>query len=59
MGFGTKTPLTEEKGDFIADILVNEFWFIAIPGREFANPAQVDRPGVKIVVGLTPHRTNS
>jgi polar amino acid transport system substrate-binding protein len=52
IGFGTKTPLTEERADFIADILVNEFWFIAAPGREFANPAQVDRSGVKIGVGL-------
>ena len=52
IGFGTKTPLTEERADFIADILVNEFWFIAAPGREFTNHAQVDRPGVKIGVGL-------
>jgi polar amino acid transport system substrate-binding protein len=52
IGLGSKTPLTEDKADFIADILVNEFWFIAAPGREFANPAQVDRPGVKIGAGL-------
>jgi polar amino acid transport system substrate-binding protein len=52
IGLGSKTPLTEQKADFVADILVNEYWFIAAPGREFANPAQVDRPGVKIGAGL-------
>jgi polar amino acid transport system substrate-binding protein len=52
IGFGPRTPLTAEKADFIADILLNEYWFIAAPGREFANAAQVDRPGVKIGVGL-------
>jgi polar amino acid transport system substrate-binding protein len=52
IGLGPKTPLTAEKADFIADVLLNEYWFIAAPGREFANAAQVDRPGVKIGVGL-------
>jgi polar amino acid transport system substrate-binding protein len=52
IGLGPKTPLTAEKADFLADVLLNEFWFIAAPGREFANDAQVDRPGVKIGVGL-------
>ena len=52
IGFGPKTPLTAEKADFIADVLLNDYWFIAAPGREFANAAQVDRPGVKIGVGL-------
>jgi len=52
IGFGSKTPLTEQKADFVADLLVNEYWFIAAPGREFANPAQVDRAGVRIGVGL-------
>ena len=52
LAFGAKTPLTAEKADFIADVLLNEYWFIAAPGREFANAAQVDRPGVKIGVGL-------
>lgn len=52
IGFGPRTPLTAEKADFIADVLLNEYWFIAAPGREFANAAQVDRPGVKIGVGL-------
>ena len=37
IGLGSKTPLTEQKADFVADLLVNEYWFIAAPGREFAN----------------------
>jgi polar amino acid transport system substrate-binding protein len=52
IGFGVKSPLVADKADFIADVLLNEYWFIAAPGREFANAAQVDRPGVKIGVGL-------
>ena len=34
------------------EILLTDYWFIAAPGREFASAAQVDRPGVKIGVGL-------
>lgn len=52
IGLGSKTPLTEERADFVADLLVNEYWFIAALGREFANPAQVDRAEVRIGVGL-------
>ena len=52
IGLGSKTPPTEDRADFIADILINEYWFLAAPGREFANAAQVDRPGVKIGAGL-------
>jgi polar amino acid transport system substrate-binding protein len=52
IAFGARTPLTAEKADFISDVLLNEYWFFAAPGREFANAAQVDRPGVKIGVGL-------
>jgi polar amino acid transport system substrate-binding protein len=52
IAFGSKTPLVEDKADFIADVLLNDYWFIAAPGREFANAAQVDRPGVKIGAGL-------
>lgn len=52
IGFGSKTPLTADKADFIAEVLLNEYWFIAAPGREFSNAAQVDRPGVRVGVGL-------
>jgi polar amino acid transport system substrate-binding protein len=51
IGFGARTPLVAEKADFIVDVLLNDFLFVAAPGREFADAAQVDRPGVKIGVG--------
>jgi polar amino acid transport system substrate-binding protein len=51
IGFGTKTPLVVEKADFILDLLLNDYLFVTAPGREFADVAQVDRPGVKIGVG--------
>jgi polar amino acid transport system substrate-binding protein len=44
--------LVAEKADFILDLLLNDYSFVAAPGREFADAAQVDRPGVKIGVGL-------
>lgn len=52
IGFGTRTPVVTEKADFILDVLLTDYMFIAAPGREFADAAQVDRPGVKIGVGL-------
>jgi polar amino acid transport system substrate-binding protein len=52
IGFGGKTPLVAEKADFILDVLLTDFLFLAAPGRQFADAAQVDRPGVKIGVGL-------
>ncbi|HEY7321664.1 MAG TPA: transporter substrate-binding domain-containing protein [Candidatus Binatia bacterium] len=52
IGFGGRTPLVAEKADFIVDVLLTDFLFIAAPGRQFADTAQVDRPGVKIGVGL-------
>jgi polar amino acid transport system substrate-binding protein len=51
IGFGARTPLVAEKADFIVDVLLNDFLFVAAPGREFADAVQVDRPGVKIGVG--------
>ncbi len=51
VGFGTRTPLVAEKADFILDLLLTDYMFVAAPGREFADAAQVDRPGVKIGVG--------
>ncbi len=58
IGFGSKTPLTADKADFIAEVLLNEYWFIAAPGREFSNAAQVDRPELGWGLGLTLHRTS-
>jgi polar amino acid transport system substrate-binding protein len=51
IGFGQRTPLVADKAEFIVDILLTDLLFIAAPGREFADTAQVDRPGVKIGVG--------
>jgi polar amino acid transport system substrate-binding protein len=52
IGFGGRTPLVADKADFISDVLLTDFLFLAAPGRQFADAAQVDRPGVKIGVGL-------
>jgi polar amino acid transport system substrate-binding protein len=52
IGFGGRTPLVAEKADFISDVLLTDFLFLAAPGRQFADAAQVDQPGVKIGVGL-------
>jgi polar amino acid transport system substrate-binding protein len=51
IGFGAPTPLVAEKADFIIDLVLADFVFVAAPGREFADATQVDRPGVKIGVG--------
>jgi polar amino acid transport system substrate-binding protein len=51
VGFGAPTPLVAEKADFIVDVVLTDYLFLAGPGREFADAAQVDRPGVKIAVG--------
>jgi polar amino acid transport system substrate-binding protein len=52
IGFGARTPLVAEKADFVVDLLLNDYLFVAAPGREYANAAQVDQSGVKIGVGL-------
>jgi polar amino acid transport system substrate-binding protein len=52
IGFGARTPLVAEKADFIVDVVLTDYLFLAAPGREFADAAQVDRPGVKIAVGM-------
>ena len=51
IGFGAATPEVAEKADFILDLVLTDYVFIAAPGREFADTAQVDRPGVKVAVG--------
>lgn len=50
IGIGVASPLAAEKADFSPDLMLFDFMFAARPGREFANPAQVDQPGVKIGV---------
>jgi polar amino acid transport system substrate-binding protein len=44
--------LVAEKADFVVDLLLNDYLFVAAPGREYADAAQVDQSGVKIGVGL-------
>jgi polar amino acid transport system substrate-binding protein len=52
ISFGPQLPLVAEKADFILDVALSDYMFVAAPGREFADAAQVDRPGVKIGVGM-------
>jgi len=51
IAIGPPTPLVAEKAEFGPDLTLVDFMYVAAPGREFANAAQVDRPGVKIGVG--------
>jgi len=51
IAIGPPTPLVAEKADFGPDLTLVDFMYVAAPGREFADAAQVDRPGVKIAVG--------
>jgi polar amino acid transport system substrate-binding protein len=51
IGIGPPIPLAAEKADFGPDLLLVDHVYTAAPGREFADAAQVDRPGVKIGVG--------
>ena len=52
IGFGGKSSAGGREADFILDVLLTDYLFLAAPGRQFADAAQVDRPGVKIGVGL-------
>jgi polar amino acid transport system substrate-binding protein len=51
LGIGARTLLVADKAEFILDVLLSDYLFIAAPGREFADAGSVDRPGVKIGVG--------
>jgi polar amino acid transport system substrate-binding protein len=51
IGFGPRTPFVADKADFVLDVLLADYMFVAAPGREFADSGQVDRAGVKIGVG--------
>lgn len=51
IAIGGRSRLAAEKADFSPDlILIDYMLFIAAPDREFADAAQVDRPGVKVGV---------
>jgi polar amino acid transport system substrate-binding protein len=49
--FGTPGPLVVDKADFVMDLVLADFAFVAAPNRQFADATQVDRSGVKIGVG--------
>lgn len=53
IGFGPPTPLAVKQADFGPAVLLVDHVYIAAPGQEFASVADVDRPGVKIGVGLS------
>jgi polar amino acid transport system substrate-binding protein len=42
------SPGAKEKFAFTPDILLVDYVFLAGPGRVFASPADVDRPGIKV-----------
>ena len=51
IAIGASTPLVAEKADFSPAVMFVDFMYVAAPGREFTNSAQVDRAGIKIGVG--------
>ena len=51
IGFGSPSPIVSDKADFLVDLLLIDYVYVAGPGREFADAAKVDRPGVKIGAG--------
>jgi polar amino acid transport system substrate-binding protein len=51
IAIGPPTPLVAGKADFGPDLILFDFMYVAAPGREFPDAAQVDRPGIKIGVG--------
>jgi polar amino acid transport system substrate-binding protein len=51
ISFGSRTPMVSDKAHFLADLVLNDYVYVAGPGRDFGDAAQVDRPGVKIGAG--------
>jgi polar amino acid transport system substrate-binding protein len=45
-----KNAVVAECLDFSADLFVIDYGYVAAPGRDFADPTQVDRAGVRIAV---------
>ena len=45
-----RNPLAAKLVDFMPDVMLVDYVFLAAPGREFADSTQVDRAGVKIGV---------
>jgi polar amino acid transport system substrate-binding protein len=51
IAFGSPSPLVSDKAEFIAELLLVDYVYVARPGREFADASKVDQPGVKIGAG--------
>ena len=45
-----RNPLAAQRVDFMPDVILIDYVYIAAPGREFAGPHDVDRAGVRIGV---------
>jgi len=45
-----KNAVVAKLVDFIEDLFLIEYVYIAAPGREFASPGEVDRPGIRVAV---------
>jgi len=45
-----RNPLAAKLVDFMPDVILIDYVYIAAPGREFSDPGQVDRAGVRIGV---------
>jgi len=45
-----RNPLAAKLVDFMPDVILIDYVYIAAPGRDFADPGQVDRAGVRIGV---------
>ena len=45
-----RNPLAAQRVDFIADVILIDYVYLAAPGRTFAGPFDVDRAGIKIGV---------
>jgi len=45
-----RNPLAAKLVDFMPDVILIDYVFLAAPGREFADAGQVDRAGIKIGV---------
>jgi polar amino acid transport system substrate-binding protein len=52
VAIGPRTPVAETHSDFSPTFMLVDNIYVAAPGREFAEAAEVDRPGVKIAVVL-------
>jgi polar amino acid transport system substrate-binding protein len=45
-----RNPLAAKLVDFMPDVILRDYVFLAAPGREFSDAGQVDRAGIKIGV---------